>query len=290
MKKRYLFILVAILLCSFNVSYESASSIGSNKNEVLEEVLLRSSQYCSKLAYAVLDFVCKENVTVDFFAFDERGAISRFELHATLQHKNFGGGRRQIEYKAKELVYNYQLVSMDNKLNEQRILLEVDGKKASDESDDIERGFPHSLLILGPIGLLSEYWQERHDYKIKMKGRLFGEKIYVVEAVPKPGSTTEHLWGKVWISQDDFSILKIEWNQESAEGYESFVQEAKQSGLKPDFSLIAEYKYEKNGIRFPSKFVLKEYYRHPKYKLIKNSKKTVVYYDYKFFTVKTDVL
>ena len=290
MRRRYFIILLGILLWGFNVNFIAVSSAESNKMEELEEVLLKSSQYCSKLAYAVLDFVCKEKVTIDFFAFDDRGALSRFELHAALQHKNFGGGRRQLKYKAKELIYDYQLISKDNKLIEQRILLEVDGKKVSEESDEIEKVLPHSLLILGPIGLLSDYWQERHDYKIKKKGRLLGEKIYVVEAVPKPGSTTKHLWGKIWVSQKDFSILKIEWNQESAEGYESFVKEAKQSGFQPDFSLIAEYEYEKNGIRFPSKFVLEEYYRHPKYKLIKNSKKTVVYYNYKFFTVKTDVI
>jgi hypothetical protein len=168
--------------------------------------------------------------------------------------------------------------------------LERDRKKVSEEPDVIKRAFPHSLLILGPIGLLSEYWQEHHDYMIKKRGRLFGEKIYVIEALPKPGCATEHLWGKAWISQDDFSILKIEWNQESAEGYESLVKEAEEQNLKPDFTLIAEYKYEKNGIRFPSKFVLIENYRHPLYNIIRNSKKTVMYYDYKFFTVKTDVV
>jgi len=203
---------------------------------------------------------------------------------------DIGGRRKQRKYKTQKLIYDYQLTKKDDGLNEQRILLEVDGKKASKESKGIQKRFPHSLLILGPIGLLSEYWQKRHDYKIKKKGRLFGEKTYVIEAVPKPECTSEHLWGKVWISQDDFSVLKIEWNQESAMGYESLIQKAKQCNLQPDFTLIAEYEYEKNGIRFPSKFILEENYKHPWYNRIKNSKKTVEYYDYKFFTVKTDVI
>jgi len=289
-RKKYFVILVGILLCGFNLNYTAVSSAESNKNEALEEVLLKSSQYCSKLASAVLDFVCKEKVTVDFFALGDSGPQSSIELHALSRQKDIGGRSRRRKYKTQKLIYDYQLTRNGTNLKEKRILLEVDGKKASEESDDIERGFSHSLLILGPIGLLSEYWQKHHDYKIKKKGRLFGEKILVVEAVPKSGSTTEHLWGKVWISQDDFSILKIEWNQESAEGYESLVQEAKQQNLQPDFTLIAEYEYEKNGIRFPSKFVLEENYRHPWYNIIRNSKKTVVYYDYKFFTVKTDVV
>lgn len=292
MRKKCVFILLAFLLLVFNLSYINASSIQSNQNKEIEEILLKSSQYCNKLAHAVLDFVCKEKVVIDFFTLGESGTLSRIEVQSRGRQQEIGveGWRKQRKIKTQKLIYDYQLVSKDFKLNEQRILLEVDGKKASKESKDIQRRFPHSLLVLGPIGLLSEYWQKRHDYKIKKKGRLFGEKIFVVEAVPKPECTTEHLWGKVWISQDDFSILKIEWNQESAMGYESLIQDAKQQNLQPDFTLIAEYEYKKNGIRFPSKFVLEENYKHPKYKLIKNSKKTVVYYDYKFFTVKTDVI
>ncbi|MBD3414281.1 MAG: hypothetical protein GF421_07625 [Candidatus Aminicenantes bacterium] len=292
MQKKCFIILLACLFLVFNLSYITASSIQSNQNKELEDVLSNSSQYCSKLAHAVLDFVCKEKVVIDFFTLGESGTLSRIEVQSRGRQQEIGveSWRKQRKFKTQKLVYDYQLVSKEFKLSEQRILLEVDGKKASNESNDIERRFPHSLLILGPIGLLSEYWQKRHDYKIKKKGRLFGEKTYVIEAVPKPEYATEHLWGKVWISQDDFSILKIEWNQESAKGYESLIQKAKQQNLQPDFSLIAEYEYEKNGIRFPSKFVLKENYKHPKYKLIKNSKKTVVYFDYKFFTVKTDVV
>jgi hypothetical protein len=271
MRNKIIFILVTVLFCAFNVNYAAVSDDESNDSVELDKVLLKSSQYCSILAHAVLDFICKEKVTIDFF--------------------NAGRGwKEQQKYRTQEWVYDYQLIGKGLELNEQRILLEKDRKKVSEEPDVIERVFPHSLLILGPIGLLSEYWQEHHDYMIKKRGRLFGEKIYVIEALPKPGCATEHLWGKAWISQDDFSILKIEWNQESAEGYESLVKEAEEQNLKPDFTLIAEYKYEKNGIRFPSKFVLIENYRHPLYNIIRNSKKTVMYYDYKFFTVKTDVV
>lgn len=294
MRKKSISVFVGVILLTFIFIANSidTSSLESNQNQELEKILLKSSQYCSKLAHALLDFVCKEKVTIDFFTLGESGTPSRIELQSRGRQKEIGveSWRKQRKFKTQKLIYDYQLVSKDYKLNEQRILLEVDGKKSSKESKNIQRRFPHSLLILGPIGLLSEYWQKRHDYKIKKKGRLFGEKTFVVEAVPKPECTTEHLWGKVWISQDDFSILKIEWNQESAMGYESLIQKAKQQDLQPDFTLIAEYEYEKNGVRFPSKFVLKENYKHPKYKLIKNSKKTVVYYDYKFFTVKTDVI
>lgn len=218
MRKKYFSIFVVVLLCTFIVNFITASSIQSNQNKELEEILLKSSQYCSKLAHAVLDFVCKEKVVIDFFSFDSTGTQSRIELQSRVWD-DIGGRRRQKKYKTQKFIYDYQLTKKYNGLNEQRILLKVDGKKASKESNDIERRFPHSLLILGPIGLLSEYWQKRHDYKIKKKGRLFGEKIFVVEAVPKPECATEHLWGKVWISQDDFSILKIEWNQNTVPSY-----------------------------------------------------------------------
>ena len=72
---------------------------------------------------------------------------------------------------------------------------------------------------MGPIGLLSEYWQQYHDYKIVKEEKFKGEKVIVIEAVPKYGYKLNQLFGKIWVRKSDFSILKIEWNQEAIENY-----------------------------------------------------------------------
>jgi len=80
MRKKYFSVFFVVLICTFIVNSMAISSIESNQNNELEEILLKSSQYCSKLAHAVLDFVCKEKVAIDFYSFNDKGTQSRIEL------------------------------------------------------------------------------------------------------------------------------------------------------------------------------------------------------------------
>ena len=59
--------------------------------------------------------------------------------------------------------------------------------------------------------------------------------------------------------------------------------------LTPEITLIAEYAFEKNGIRFPSRYQIIEAYRDRRQARIMFSRTTVEYEDYQFFTVETEV-
>jgi hypothetical protein len=53
--------------------------------------------------------------------------------------------------------------------------------------------------------------------------------------------------------------------------------------------LVTEYGFEKNGIRFPSRDTSEEAYLKPDGTKFIRSRTSVVYRDYKFFTVETDI-
>ena len=143
---------------------------------------------------------------------------------------------------------------------------------------------------MGPIGLLSSYWQTCHDYRILKEEKLKGDKTVIIEAVLKPGYTFQHLTGKIWVRKSDFSILKIEWFQQSIRGYDHVEETAKRIKAEPRLTLITEYGFEKNGIRFPSKYSLNEIYITKRgRRRYQRSQTVVLYEDYKFFTVETDV-
>lgn len=143
---------------------------------------------------------------------------------------------------------------------------------------------------MGPIGLLSEFWQQYHDYKIVKEERFKGEKVVVIEAVPKYGLKLNQLFGKIWVGKSDFSILKIEWNQQAIENYEKIEELAKKLKAKPLITLVSEYAFEKKGIRFPSSYSIKEVYIVRGRRRFLRSRKTVIYKNYKFFTVETEVI
>ena len=163
--------------------------------------------------------------------------------------------------------------------------------------------FFHERVIFGPIGLLSRHWQQHLRYRIIGRTKLSGTKTIIIEAVPKDKDAVEFLYGKIWIKADDHSIVKIECNPQSMKNYGEAVELAKRLRADPCITLESEYDFCKNGIRFPSRYTIKEEYILKNDNLIevltpKGSKRinrftfteiTVIYKDYKFFTVETEV-
>ena len=127
--------------------------------------------------------------------------------------------------------------------------------------------------------------------------------MILIEATPIPNLETDYLYGRIWVRESDFSILKIEWNQKSIINFDLIEEEAKRFNETPVIKFYTEYALDKNGIRFPSKYSITETYsrraggretRSETYRRrmggsYTRSKTTVVYKDYKFFTVKTEV-
>jgi len=118
---------------------------------------------------------------------------------------------------------------------------------------------------------------------------LDGKKTIVIEAIPIPTLREQLLWGKIWISDDDLSILKIEWNQAKMAHSAIIKDMARRYKGEPRITHITEFGFEKNGIRFPSHYFIEEAYIKKKGKKIVHSETRVVYKDYKFFTVETEV-
>jgi hypothetical protein len=145
-------------------------------------------------------------------------------------------------------------------------------------------------VIFGPTGLLSRKAQLKHNFRIIKRKKFNREKVIVIRATPKNEKEVNHLYGDVWVSEDNYRILKIEWNQKSLENYERMEHIAEQSKATAKPVLISEYMYEHNGIQFPSKYIIKEIYelKWRNRRTLKSETK-VTYEDYKFFTVSTEI-
>ncbi|MCJ7582985.1 MAG: hypothetical protein MUP98_20910 [Candidatus Aminicenantes bacterium] len=187
-------------------------------------------------------------------------------------------------------VYDYQMVRKDNIITDQRILLRENGKKKHevDAEPKIKR-FKHHNILFGPIALLDIQWQPFYDYKIIQREKFKRDNVVVIEANPKETNTSENPFGKVWVREDDFSIVKIEWDQRSLLNLEVFERDAKIFGARPEIKFTVEYGFEKNGIRFPSKYFVVETYYREGIKYFIRSRLFVTYIKYKFFTVESEV-
>jgi hypothetical protein len=273
-----LLLFVAGIAAGFTSGRATAVPPPEISDDALTRILERTREYCRKLGSASLNFVCTEFV-------ENHEYSPPIRLYSTTPVK----GVRKVD--SESFVYDYQLVASGTSVKETRTLVRENGELRDEKNATIKtRIFKHKNLIFGPVGLLSEYWQPRHAYSYIGEDRSGGTKTFLVEAGPAGPPEPGHLYGKVWVSQEDYSILKIEWDQKSLSAFPIIERQAKSFGpdTVPGIVLTAEYGIEKNGIRFPSRVTILEDYRDIK-GTIRVSETTIIYKDYKFFTVETDV-
>jgi len=260
-----------------------AQNVSAQTDQVkIMQILKRSREYCQRLSKTALDFVCMEEVSE-----------KNINVVQVVEIIRFGMGSRVVE---KEVVtkhkylYDYQFIRKDDRKIEKRILLEEDGIKKREEVTRLKTTmFQYKNVLFGPVNLLAEDRQQFFDYKMIGDELLDGERALVIEATPMPSIREQILWGKIWVKEDDLSILKIEWNQDRMVHSAVIKDMARRYKAEPRITHITEFGFEKNEIRFPSHYFIEEAYIKKKGKKIVHSETQVVYKDYKFFTVETDV-
>ncbi|MBP1769603.1 MAG: hypothetical protein H6P96_221 [Candidatus Aminicenantes bacterium] len=229
----------------------------------LATILEKAAHYCWRLDRAALDFVCLEEVS------------EMKDRH--LRHFDV-------------FLYDYQFVRKKDEIKEQRNLIAIDGRKASRQSPPIQpAAFRYKNVLFGPVGLLSESWQAYHSYRIVGEEKILDEKAVVVEATPLPKAHEPHPYGRIWIKESDGSVLKIAWDQASLGNFGEIEEWAAENESQPRITAYCEYRFEKNGLRFPSRNFTQQAYIRKDRSIFVNAEISVVYKNYKFFTVETAV-
>ena len=228
----------------------------------LAAILEKSKEYCRRLDKAAMEFVCLEEVT----------ELSRhFTPHTSVY------------------LYDYQFIRKNQEIKEKRALLEVDGKKTNVQDSSLNTAvFRYENVLFGPVGLLSKFWQDYHVYRLLGEDEVHKEKAVIIEATPAPTLAEPHCYGKLWISESDGSVLKIVWDQRSLGNFQSIAEWAKVNEAEPEITSFTEYGFEKNGLRFPSRNYSEQAYVKKGGQKFINARISIVYKDYKFFTVETE--
>jgi len=283
-----LLVFLVVLSLFQNIPAQDKPKITADKVK-LAAILKKTREYCAKLEKAAFYYICQEEVTEkirtpqSIIRIPTNVNVEYLESSARLEIRN---GKTEVN----TFLYEYQLIRKEGQDEETRILLKKDGKKKCRKNAKLEiQQFHYEKLIFGPSGLLSQYWQGYHDYEIVKEEILNGEKVIVIEAVPKASLKENHAFGKIWVRESDFAILKIEWDEKSLASLQIIKERAEKNRAEPKITLISEFGFEKNKIRFPSRFTFEEAYLNPKGEKFIRLEITVVYEDYKFFTVDVDV-
>lgn len=250
----------------------------------LSAILKKSAQYCDRLKEACIYFFCKESITEVLRHTKSRRKNVEVMFAGTQSRRP----RRDVLKEKRTYVYEYQLLreKPEEEAVESRILLEENGKSRHRENAPLlTLYYKHEKILYGPIGLLSDYWQRFYLYKYIGEEMLDGVKTVVIEAIPWLDRRENTLFGKVWVKEDDFSIIKIQWYPQSVTNIRTILDIAEAYGEKPEITFISEFDKERGGIRFPSRFYAEEAYIREDGKKFSRVTIDVIYDDYKFFNV-----
>ena len=286
MKKLKTFISILFFIIFSIQIFSQTDELNTGDQEELDIILKKCAEYCEKLSNSVLDFICNEKIKEEMYIPGDRRSLEFAEFADPTIVSDTDRQNNDIY----TYVYDYQMIRKDNKISNRRILLRENGKKKNEVDAKLKtKRFKHHNILFGPIALLAELWQPQYDYKIIQRKKFKGDKVVVIEATPNDKMTESNPYGKVWVREDDFSIVKIEWDQRSLGNLDVLKEDAKRFRSTPRVEIYAEYEYEKNGVRFPNKYVIIETYYRNGARYCTRYKIDTTYKDYKFFTVETGV-
>ncbi len=251
-----------------------------------DSLLHSAAAYCRRLRDAALHFSCREEIR-ERLSWALQPRVGILQDTAPEYRGILASPARDL---LREWIYDYLLIRRGGGFQESRILLEEDGKAKRVENASLDTTrFEHSSVILGPVGLLGEDAQRIHSYKLIKEMDMEGEPAVVLEVRPK-GEDTSSLYGKAWVRIRDGAVLKIEWEPASMGNYQKIEKLAHELNGRPKIMFSSEYAFEKNGLRFPSATsVVESYTGIPGAPKLTLSKTDVLYKDYKFFLVQTEV-
>ena len=288
------------IIKSTNISSDSKPS----SQKKLQEILDLCGEYCRELASVAFDFVCEETIKeIQYNIRPEAIAEQKMKLWSKTVEKGNKGtivvmkGTQQLwdpwGTEKNQYVCDYQLIRKGDLIKEQRIVLEENGRRITDQKKLLEeKRFSMLRPLFAAVRLLSKDRQPLFNYRILEEERVQGKEAYVIEAVPKFKNVGEVESAKIWVDKTSFQILKSEIEGVLIEGYEKILDESIQLNIKPEFKITHHYQVEKKGILFPSSSKVRIAYPplKPMQRFLHRMRlKTDMAYDkYKFFTVETD--
>lgn len=231
----------------------------------LDKILKKTAAYCKYLNTGLIHFFCNEVI-------HEESA------------RGFGNSRQSM-------TYEYQLIKEKDKITEYRVQLEFNGIK--DRREDVPLGtgkYQYEYLIYGPIAFFQKSVQDRFVYRIIGEEILNGKEVVVVEAIPLKKDTWKLLCGKIWLSAKTHAVLKIEWHPKFlVNNFYQSLESARRLNKDLYVEFYSEFGIERHGIRYPSKYRIKEFHVSEEGKRKRTAGLDVDFKKYRFFSVGTSV-
>ncbi len=260
MKHTFISILCLILVFLFpNCGSSPRPFLNEDDSNILKTILAKASDYCAQLNESSVSFVCREKIK-------EKRSYSlpqkNLKFRPNQWLSDYNPPVRDLPKKGKNVfVFEYRFSRKDYHIEENRTLLEENGQIKHEENVHIKtKYYSYENVFFKPIVFFGESFQDDYEYTLIKEDNYKGERAYIIKAISLSPKISNITYGKIWICQSDFSVLKMEWEQTSIKNYGGTAIIAISLHALPNFKFSAEFNTEHKGIRFPTQFRFKELY------------------------------
>ncbi len=275
-------ILVLIFIIPFYIISATPDIQKNSDQKELSEVLKKAADYFEKLKSQSVYYYCREKIIETIYPIPKKyRTFIKGDIGIQGDYTKFRKGEPIVN----SYLYDFQVIRKGKKEKEKRILLEENGVKKNKKNASLKtKIFNYNNIVYGPE-IFGEKSQKLYNFSIIGNEKWKGKEALLIKAVPKKSLGKDLLWGEFWIDVEDFSFFKINIAQGSVGNFSSLEKKARVMNARARLSILLECDIKNNGIRFPSRFLLKEVYVTRKGESIMLSKIATSYTDYIFFNV-----
>ncbi len=206
----------------------------------LAAVLDLAAGYCRRLKEGAFRFFCFEKIEEKFL---ERNPL-----------------KQQVETIERRWEYDYQITGAGGEINEQRRLIREGTRKMDKENASLATRFSSHYSVFLPVTLLATENRKRYTYRLLEREKVKSQRCAVVEVLPRGPGSGAIAQGKVWIDEQDGSVLKIEMSPRGVAGVEALEKAAKNLLARLLLEVTHFYLVKQNDLRFPSMTTFREAY------------------------------
>jgi hypothetical protein len=272
----------------------------SISTEELQFLLDNAAAYCEKLKHSVFHFFCKEKIVESrcslYSGVNFSTEISDRSFYRQRNARPMGFFTDEVTA-VKTYTFSYRLLKSGTKIREEREWL------SSKDNIPIARdqvvkptAFFSQRAIFAPLTLLARERQDKYYFRFIRFDTRKDRNAAVIEVIPKYQEQENTIYGNVWIDLEDYSVLKIEADPTSINGYQSLIKIKKQLNARLQLTLEIQFDKLRDGIRFPTEVHMLEKYKGgryvSKYKGAdgwERNRTIFTYNDYQFFDVNVEV-
>jgi len=268
--------------------------------EELQFLLDSTAAYCEKLKDSAFHFFCKEKIVESrsslYSGVNISTEISDRSVYTQRTVRPMGFFTDEVTA-VKSYTFSYRLLKRGTKIREERDWLSSkDNIPISREQVVKPTTFFSQKAIFAPLTLLARERQDRYNFRFIRFDTRKDRSAAVIEVIPKYEEQENTIYGYVWIDLEDYSVLKIEANPRSINGYQSLKKIEKQLNARLFLTLEIQFDKLRDGIRFPTGVLMLEQYKGGRYVSIykgtkgwERNRTTFSYTDYRFFDVNVEV-